>query len=525
MEPSCVRHDAIPGTSRLFSNYIYNFDEVSRFYPAGPPTPAQVLSLAQNFSFPDQERAAIVAALTKQNSDSEALQKLAKPGTVAVVTGQQVGLFSGPAYTVFKALTAVKLAEYLETNGIPAVPVFWLATEDHDLAEVDHTWVFNEKGTPSRISASALAATGGPVGTTVLNDLPLNELRAALGALPFADEVMAKVNGAYVEGGTLGNAFEALVKDLLGGFGLLYLNPLHPEIRKLSAPLLVKAAEKAPELVSALRERSAELEAAGYHSQVLVEKDSSLLFLLKGTKRLSLRLKESRFISRDVDMSAADLAAIADQISPNALLRPVLQDFLLPTVAYVAGPSELAYFAQSSVLYERLLGRMPVIYPRNSLTLLDERAVKLMTRNHLRLPDLLDYKERVKSKIADRLVPKNLTGEFKQLEQSFTAALGKLQQDLHDFDPTLQSSAQKSSLKIPYQLQKLQRKTARETLRRDEKASADADYLLNLVFPNKHLQERLYSIVPFLAKFGLDLPQRLYAQIQLSCPDHMLRTF
>ena len=525
MEPSCVRQDLIPGTTRLFSNYLYNFDEVSRFYPAGAPDVDQVLAAARNLSFREDQRVGIVAALREQNGDSPSLEKLAKPGTVAVVTGQQVGLFSGPSYTIFKALTAVKLAEYLESQGTPAVPVFWLATEDHDLAEVDHTWLFDEKGEPSKVSSVGLVATGGPVGTTPLTDTPLAELRTALGELPYADEIVAKVAAAYREGETLGGAFAVLLKDLLSGFGLLFLDPLRPAIRALSKPLLIKAARQAPELVSELRNRSAELEAAGYHAQVLVEQDASLLFLLNGNRRISLGLQDGKFVSREGEFSADDLAGIADRLSPNALLRPVLQDFLLPTVAYVGGPAEIAYFAQSSVLYERLLGRMPVIYPRNSYTILDERAVKLMTRNQLRLPDLLENRECVKGRIAERLVPKDLTDQFTQLELGMTNSLSNLQADLQKFDPTLQAAAQKSSAKILYQLGKLQRKTARETLRRDQKASADADYLMNLVFPHKHLQERLYSIVPFLAKYGLDLPQRLYAETQIRCADHMLRTF
>jgi len=219
------------------------------------------------------------------------------------------------------------------------------------------------------------------------------------------------------------------------------------------------------------------------------------------------------------------LVAAPERISPNALLRPVMQDFLLPTAAYVGGPAEIAYFAQGSVLYDALLKRMPVIYPRNSYTLLDAHAEKLMLRNQLRLTDLLDYQERVKGKIAARMVPKDLTAEFGQIQKTVAGSLDKLQRDLLAFDPTLEAAARKSSAKILFQLEKLQRKTARETLRRDGKASSDSDYLMNLVFPHKHQQERLYSIVPFLAKYGLDFTARLYEQAQVSCPDHMIRTF
>src|SRR6185437_5147511 len=143
MESSCVRQNLIPGTSSLFLDFLYHFDRVSRFYPHSFSDPDSLDQFVRQIEYPDSRRAKLVAALGEQNGDSEALETLAAPGTVAVVTCQQVGLFSGPAYTIFKALTAVRLAKALSGRGIPAVPVFWCATEDHDLAEVDHAWVFN----------------------------------------------------------------------------------------------------------------------------------------------------------------------------------------------------------------------------------------------------------------------------------------------------------------------------------------------------------------------------------------------
>jgi uncharacterized protein YllA (UPF0747 family) len=170
-----------------------------------------------------------------------------------------------------------------------------------------------------------------------------------------------------------------------------------------------------------------------------------------------------------------------------------------------------------------LLGRMPVIYPRNSFTLLDERSSKLMARNQLKLLDLLDHPEAVKSRIASRLVPDDLNEKFAHMQNEAEAMLAAMQQDLHTFDPTLEAAAKKSAAKINYQIEKLRAKTARETLRRDEKASVDSLYLMNLVYPHKHFQERFYSIIPFLAKYGWDLPSRIYDETQLGCLDHMLR--
>jgi bacillithiol biosynthesis cysteine-adding enzyme BshC len=525
MQPSCVRQDQIPGTSALFADYLYQFDKLSAFFPYSSWHADGVSAVAKTVSFPADRRAKIVAALAEQNSDTQALNKLAEPNTVAVVTGQQVGFLLGPAYTIFKALTAVRLAAYLNEQGIPAVPIFWLATEDHDLAEVDHAWVFDESATPAKLNLAHSVVNGGPVGSVVLNEIPLAELRSALGDLPFAEEVMKEVEAAYHPGATLGSAFRALVEQTLKGLGLLFLDPLAAPIREVAAPFLSEAVQRVPELLTALRSRNAAIGKAGYHTQVHIDDDASLFFLLKDGRRWPVRWKDGKFSTKDGSYSPAEMGAMAAQLSPNALLRPVMQDYLLPTAAYVAGPSEIAYFAQGAALYEKLLGRMPVIYPRNSFTLLDARAEKLLARYNLRVLDLLDHHENVKGVLAQRLVPPALSEQIKTAQTSASRALAQLKESLLHFDPTLEAASSKSTAKINYQFAKLERKIARETMRRDEHASKDAQYLVNLIYPQRHLQERFFSILPFLAKHGLDLPRQLLGEIQLSCPDHMLRAF
>jgi bacillithiol biosynthesis cysteine-adding enzyme BshC len=523
MESSCVRQNLIPGTSKLFEDFLYHFDRVSGFYPHCFSDPAALRGSVSQIRYPGSRRAELTDALREQNGDSEALETLAQPGTVAVVTGQQVGLFSGPAYTIFKALTAVRLAAHLTEQGISAVPVFWLASEDHDLAEVDHAWVFNQNAVPAKVAVSNSVVNGGPVGDVVLNELPWAELRDALGDLPFAMDVIRRLRAAYQPGVTFGLAFRRFLQDVLSGCGLVYLDPLSPGIRQIAAPFLANAVGRLPELLGGLRKRNADLLAAGYHAQVQVEDDTSLLFLLNEGKRIPIRWNEGKFISRDRSYSTADLQAVADRLSPNALLRPVMQDFLLPTASYIGGPSEIAYMAQAEVLYSELLGRMPVIFPRNSFTLLDAKAAKLLDRYGMHLPDVLDHQEGVKSRIARRLVPEDLSGQFQSLLSSTEHALVDLRARLSRFDPTLESASKKSTAKILYQMNRLSQKTAREALRRDERASQEARYLIDLIYPHRHLQERLYSIVPFLAKYGLDLPERLLGLTQLACPDHMVR--
>lgn len=525
MESSCVRQTSIPGTSKLFGDFLYHFDRVNDFFPWHFGNFEDLVESAQTINFPQNRRSQIVRALRKQNPDSAALDQLEKPGTVAVVTGQQVGLLSGPCYTVFKALSAVRVAAHLTRQGTPAVPVFWLATEDHDLAEVDHAWLFDQDGTPVKITAEGGSVAGSPVGNVEISQLDLGEISKAIGGFPFASPVIERIEKHYCPGTTFGRAFHDLVRDILGGFDLIYLDPLEPQIRQICAPFLSEVVGRVPELIAELNQRSAELERRGYHAQVHLDKNASLLFSLEGGKRVALKYKDGRFTSKDRSFDAGELAEHAANLSPNALLRPVMQDYLLPTVSYVGGPAEVAYMAQSQVLYQRLLGRMPVIYPRHSFTLLDARAAKLLDRYGIHVPELLDSQDRVKAAIASKLVPHDLRSELAALRSGLTSSLTAVREKLLRFDPTLAAATDKSIAKISYQLDKLAAKTARETMHRDQRAATDAQYLSNLIYPQRHLQERFYSILPFLAKHGLDLPQRIYEETTLSCPDHMLRTF
>ena len=522
MECSCIRQTELPHTSKLFADLVYNYDRVQDLYPWRPNS-LDAISSAARFEFPDDRRAAIVSALTPLNQGNPSLEKLARPGVVAIVTGQQVGLFSGPAYTVYKALTAIKIARELDARGIPAVPVFWLATEDHDLAEVDHAFVFDADHTPVRLQAEGPSASGTrPVGGVVPAHIPLDGLRAALEGLPFAEEAFALVERAYQPGESMGSAFARMIRELFASYGLLLIDPMDTGVRAVAAPFMTSAVTRMPELVEALIARNAELLARGYHAQVLVDKQTSLAFLLDDGHRIALRHSGGEFVAHHRKWTAAELTARAAELSPNALLRPVLQDYLLPTAAYVGGPAELAYLAQSQVLYDKLLGRRPVAFPRAGFTLLDERAAKRMRRYSLCLPSLFTNDQTLQATMSAQLVPAELRERLAATKQTVAVALDSLSAELGRFDVSLNGALSTSRRKIEYQLGKIGRKTASQIMARDAQAAADAKSLSGLVFPEKHLQERLYSIVPFLAKFGPGLIDEIYAQVDIGNPDHRL---
>ena len=393
MEPACLRHTELPHTSRLFSDFLYQYHRVERFYTAPLST-----------GYPEERRPAMVAALGAQNGDHPSLEVLAKPGAVAVVTGQQVGLFTGPAYTIYKALTAAKLARQLSARGTPAVPVFWLATEDHDFAEVNHAWSFDHANQPVRFEVNGSAGDNRPVGSIEIGKWPVDAFRESVAEFPFGGEVAALVEETYSPGVTMGDACRRMLERLLRPYGFLFLDPLHPTTRKLAAPMLRRAITIGEDLNTLLLQRGRELEAAGYHTQVHVEHGTSLFFLLEGGKRIPIR---------DLRYTPEQLAEMSEQLSPNALLRPVVQDYMLPTAAYIGGPAELAYFAQSQVLYERLLGHMPRLVSRSGFTLFDARSTKLMERYRLRPQDFFHGEECLRERIASRLVPEGLGQAFR----------------------------------------------------------------------------------------------------------------
>ncbi len=524
MKSICLPHTELPGTSSLFADYLYHFPRVAGFYGHNPHDPQALREAASHIRTPDDRRRLLVSALRKINGESASLDQLEQPDTVAVVTGQQVGLFAGPAYSIYKALTAARLARQLTEDGIRAVPVFWLATEDHDFDEVDHCHVYDSRHRPLRLQMRARGAAGQPVGGMEIVEVPLDELRSALQGLLYGDEVLELAAGCYRPGRTLGEAFRLLMSRLLAGSGVVFIDPLQPEIRNLAAPLLRAAFERAPELSEAIQARGKELRDAGYHAQVLFEAQTSLFFRLENGRRLHLRRNGTDYFHETRRLSAAELAGTPESLSPNALLRPVMQDYLLPTVAYVGGPAELAYLAQSQVLYQALLGRMPVAVPRSGFTLLDERARSLMDRHGVTLPGCFHGLEPLKERIAADLVPASLQSTFEQAQSEIHGVLDRLKGELAAFDPTLGAAMSKSKAKILYQVEKNRRKAAREALRRDAVVSESAAHLSNLVFPHRVLQERYYSILPFIAQHGFGLIDTIEDNIHHGCPDHLLLT-
>jgi bacillithiol biosynthesis cysteine-adding enzyme BshC len=304
--------------------------------------------------------------------------------------------------------------------------------------------------------------------------------------------------------------------------GLLYLCPQYPAVRRIAAPVMREALDAAPQISERLLARNQELGEAGYHAQVHFEAKTSLFFLLEGGHRITLRREGTTYALNGNRYQSAELAGRAADLSPNALLRPVVQDYLLPTAALIGGPAEIAYLAQSEVIYQTLGRPMPLVSPRAGFTLVDPRAAKLLERSHLTVKDTFEGLDPLEEKVAARMVPPALRQKITSAEDAVANKMEELIGYLETFDPTLSAAASKSRAKILYQLKKIDSKTAREIFRRDSRARKDAAYLHASFYYDKHLQERFYTILPFLAQQGMGLIGQIYESVKLECPDHIV---
>ncbi|HWZ01591.1 MAG TPA: bacillithiol biosynthesis cysteine-adding enzyme BshC [Edaphobacter sp.] len=464
------------------------------------------------------------------------IEKL-RAGARAVVTGQQVVLFGGPLLTLLKAATAVARAkEATRATGVEHVPVFWLATEDHDLKEVDQVSLLT-KTSVETLRMGLKVGHAVPVGGVV----PGPELEAVLDRaselLEFApvSEWLRECYLADSDGTrpTLALAFGRLMARIFAEEGLIVMDAASRGFHALGARTLRYAIEHADELHAASIARSEELVKAGYHAQVLVAEGGSMLFLLDETtgERVALRRTTSgngdpQWKAGTRVYSSADLIAILEtapeRLSPNALLRPVFQDTLLPTAAYVGGPAEIAYFAQSAVLYEAILGRITPVLPRLSATLLEPSVAAVMDKDEVQLPDAMTTADELAQRLGARAMPIAAKRKLAAVGNAVETELAALTDYLGGMDESLGRAAEVSGSKMLYQMNRLRRMAATFELQKEASLRKHAEAITLNVFPDGHPQERVLAGIWFIAKYGEGLVERLVGVAGNQCPGHVV---
>jgi bacillithiol biosynthesis cysteine-adding enzyme BshC len=534
VKSQCLPFSQIPHSTRLFLDFLAGSSEAPRFYPRSARFDDWFQEAAAGLHYDSARRDQVAAILERQNegwnASARTLENITRlrAGASAVVTGQQVGLFGGPLFAMFKALTAVKLADQASRQGVDGVPIFWLATEDHDLAEVNHTVIPASDGALQKLTTTSQGVPDSPVGGIVFGTEIEAAVEAARGLLG-ESEVTDFLGQAYRPGETFGGGFARLFAKLFAEWGVILLDATDGELHGIAKPLYKHAIERAGELDDALLARGKDLEGAGYHQQVKVTPSSTLLFALHDGARVPVHRRgntSDEFVLGNRTISRADLLGQIESepqnFSPNVLLRPVVQDYLLPTLAYTGGAAEVAYFAQAGVVYEALLGRRTPIVPRFSATIVQQRAATLLERYKLNFTDLFHGPETLRELLGRNALPQDLQMAFDGAESSLDRSLASIREALSGLDVTLVDSAKTAGEKMHYQLNQLRSRAARAELRQSEILNRHAEFLSNTLYPNKTLQEREISGIYFLARHGTNLLHELYETMHTDCLDHQV---
>jgi bacillithiol biosynthesis cysteine-adding enzyme BshC len=531
--PDCFSFANVPHTTSIFRDFLSYSPDIRKFFPTQPDV-AHIAAFAKSVKRDPERQGKVADVLEHQNrvwgaSDATLrnIQRL-REGAFAVVTGQQVGLFGGPLLSFLKAASVLALAKQVEAQGVDCVPIFWLASEDHDLAEVNQGLLLTSDFQLAPFTAPVHGAAGAPVATLHFaegTNAIVDQAAALLGESLAADFLRE----SYAEGETFSGSYAKLFTRIFREHGLIFLDPSDTELHRLATPLFVEAVTRAAELDEAILARNRELQAAGYHEQVKVTGESTPLFALVNGARVPIHRANGQFkVGREIlpkDELQRRIEAAPDKFSANVLLRPVLQDYWLPTLAYIGGPAEIAYFAQVAVVYEKLLGRITPITSRLSATLIEPRIARLLEKYQVELPELFHGECELRDCIAARTLPAELKHHFGSATHAVEEFMKQVSASLQKLDPTLVEAADRAASKIRYQVTRLEKRAAQAELRRNEIITRHAAQIENALYPHKTLQEREIAGLYFYAKYGPLLIDRLVDLAQARCPEHKVLVF
>jgi bacillithiol synthase len=531
----------IPGHQNLFLDYLHEFENVSKFYERNFKSQETYGSFFELLSKRERPHREKLTEIIRQQYSNQKLSKqtqfnieaLNSNKTVAVVTGQQLGLLGGPLYTVYKTLTAIKLCNYLKEkfDDYHFVPVFWLEGDDHDYDEVRVANILNNEnqvlelkysdGLEEETNRGSVAELKFNHNLTSVFDSLQNSLRDT----EFKSSIISFYKLFYSEKKTFLEAFHELMIKLFDEFGLVVFNPVFPAVKQLLRPIFANEITNYINHTGFLVERSAELEEL-YHAQVKVKPIN--LFYLENNERLLIEPveKEYRLKGKRKKFTQEELLHqiehSPEKFSPNVLLRPICQDFLFPTAFYIGGPSEVSYFAQISPLYKIYQIDQPYIYPRSSATIVEKGAKTVLEKYSLGYHSLFTTEEEMISKIVAANSELNLEELFTKTSESISEILDKLSADLSNVDRSLPEISGKTKLKIEEAINLLKNKATEAEKKKYDITIRQLSKVRNLLYPNTNLQERELNFIYFANKYGLDIIKWIYNELSINKFEHQI---
>ena len=523
----------LPSISPLVRDYHFAFDEVREFFNGDYRDFSIFERQMERLANREYARGRLAEILREQNLSSgcgprtlQNIEALEKDNAYAVVTGQQVGLFSGALYTIYKALTAIKLAEKLSQRAsAPVVPIFWLATDDHDFAEINHIDLLDQTGELRRISyddhpPEARVPVGGLKFSAEI-DACVDALDEMTPPSEFKPEILSMLREAYQPGRTFAEAFSLWVTHLFSAHGLVLIDPSHPDLIAMAQQPLEREIGEGSPLSRCAMQASERLIKKSYTPQVRQQEGKLNLFLAEHERR-PIHLAGDGFMVKDPErrFTRDELVETAREtphvLSPNVLMRPLVQDTILPTVAYVGGPGEIAYLAQLRGAYEEFEIPMPVVYPRKGFTLVERHIGSSLEALSLSIQDVWGGLSEKRNALAAEEVPASLQRALAGAAESLERDLEVVCREATAMDGSLGQTADGVRRKIQHQLSVLEGKVIQAAKRNQKIVGGKLTKLENTLYPNRHLQERVLNVTPLLMKYGFSWLDELYEAVDLT---------
>lgn len=529
----------IPNQTELFLDFQNDSEKLEKFYPEKKFDLAVFAKeVLENYKTDREKLCNILAETNEFFGAGEAtlrnIELLKQNDCVAVLTGQQAGLLTGELYSIYKAMSAVKFAEYLRSRDVKAVPVFWIAEEDHDFDEVKKFSIINKFGELEAFSNKPENyRENNPVGFIDFDETiekTVNILFKSLPQTEFSEKVKEITEHSYNKNENYSSAFAKFISKLFDNYGLIVVSPLNDKLKKLSAPIFSQAIEKSEEIVEKIIERNENLKQKGYHSQVLVEENSYLFFYQNPNgERQSLRFdSDGKIKIRDSaeKFTKAELLEIVakkpQRLSPNALLRPVVQDYLFPTVLYFGGAAEIAYFAQNETIYQTLNRPTTPIRHRASFTIIPGKHRRTMDKYAIEFAELFQGKDKIISRIVEEYLNKATAKTFAEVEKNINGQLSILDKDLVQSESTLSANLENRRKKILWHLNALRKKYHKAEMLKNDVIERRINALFEEILPHENLQERTLNVINFINLYSLNFIDWIYQAIDFDENGHQI---
>ncbi|MEX2584325.1 MAG: bacillithiol biosynthesis cysteine-adding enzyme BshC [Gemmatimonadota bacterium] len=504
------------GASPLVRDYLTSVPAALDFYGGSPFSidsfHAKLKDVQRRFG--SDERSAAAAALRPTSDRArERLDRFVKDGGAVVTTGQQAGFLTGPLYTIHKAASAIALAKHLETRlDVPVLPVFWVASEDHDWAEVNHTVLIDRRGELQRYELEGRDQRPLPMSERQLEgdlDILCDHITQSVGATRHNEEYVRQIIDPYRrEGATVAGAFSEAFQALFAGSDLLVTDAADPAVKQASLGVLKEALTDASEHEARLSARSKEMAGRGYGSQVAVlERGVNVFFSSEGGRHRLYRKGED-FVVRERkgtilrEELLQTLLAEPERFSPNVFLRPVVESAVFPTLAYVGGPGEIAYFAQVTALFDAYGIAPPVAVPRYSALVVERAVERVLEGLELTIEDVREPREALVERLARREVPGPVGDGIGRIRDDLAAGFERLIDEAVRLDPTLGGSLGSIRNRELAWMARAER-TIVGAIKRGDRLSLDRlDRVLDALRPGGSAQERVLNVLPYLGRYG-----------------------